>query len=134
MFPDATFITKNNEDISHLLDEGWRKETFIPSIQKWGAEIIAKRGLSSAASAAQAVLDHMYDWHYGTKDSWTSAGVFSNGEYGIQKGLFFSYPTKAKYWKFHIVPDLTLNEEQLERIKASEEELIKEREMVSSLL
>ena len=75
-------------------------------MQKRGAEIIGARGLSSAASAGNAAIAHMRDWVLGTNGKWTSMGIKSNGEYGIQKGLFYSYPVVVENGKYSIVQDL----------------------------
>lgn len=79
-------------------------------------------------------MDHLKDWHFETKDNWTSAGVLSNGEYGITNGLIFSFPLKSYKGNFEIIKKLKLNDFQKEMLKVTENELIREKEMVSSLL
>lgn len=91
------------------------------------------RGLSSAASAGNAAIDHMRDWWLGN-EGWNSMGVLSRGEYGVEKGLIFSFPVHCKGGEWKIIEGVEIGEEQRKRIKFTEDELIKEREMVSHLL
>src|SRR5690606_41857494 len=79
-----------------LVDEGWLKEEFIPTVAKRGAAIIDARGASSAASAANAAIDHVHDWVNGTGSSWTSAAIPSDGSYGVPEGLISSFPRPAR--------------------------------------
>lgn len=117
-----------------MITNGWKK-TFIPTVQKRGAEIIAARGASSAASAGSALVDAAKDWHYGTFGKWTSAAVFSNGEYGVQKGLFYSYPVIYDHQKqWHIVNGLPISENSRKKMEITENELISERDAISKLL
>lgn len=116
-----------------MLDEEWTKE-FITKVQQRGAAIISQRKLSSAASAGNAAISHMRDWFTGTNGEWTSFSVISNGEYGISKGLVFSYPVTIKDKNWKIVKDLTHDEEAQARIKKTEAELIAERDVISDLL
>lgn len=125
-FPDLTF--SNSE-----VDEDWYKEEMIPKVAKRGAEIIAVRGKSSAASAASAAVDHMHDWIHGTED-WRTAAVVSDGSYGVDEGLVAGFPTVARDGKWEIVQGLELNDFQKERIEASVQELREEREAVAHLL
>lgn len=133
MFPDTFNAKLRNESLHQKLDQEWRTKTFIPSVQQRGAEIIKARGLSSAASAGNAAIDHMRDWILGS-NGWTSMGVFTRGEYGVEKGLIFSFPIVCNNGNWKIVEGVQVGEEQRERIKHTEDELIKEREMVSHLL
>jgi malate dehydrogenase len=118
-----------------MIDESWYKEEFIQQVQKRGATIIEARGSSSAASAASAAIDHMRDWVCGSEpNNWVSMGVHSSGQYNVSADLIFSYPTVCSETKYSIVDDLILNEFSRKMIKLSEQELIKERDMVKDLL
>ncbi len=130
-FPDLTFAQVNGQPLE--VDQAWYTEEFIPRVAGRGAEIIDVRGASSAASAAAAAIDHMRDWVSGTQD-WRTAGVYSDGSYGIDEGLFAGFPTVARDGKWEIVQGLELSDFQRERIKASVEELRAEREAVRDLL
>ncbi|GAA2366750.1 malate dehydrogenase [Streptomyces cuspidosporus] len=115
-------------------DEQWLAETFIPTVAKRGAAIIEARGASSAASAANAAIDHVFTWVNGTPaGDWTSAGVVSDGSYGVPEGLISSFPVTAKDGKFEIVQGLEINEFSRARIDASVKELEEEREAVRGL-
>jgi len=107
----------------------------IPRIQRRGAEIIDARGLSSAASAADAVVSHIHDWALGTPDGdWVSMSVMSDGSYGIDEGVFFSMPVTCKNDEYEIVQGLEMDALSIARLKASEKELLEERKMVEDLL
>ncbi|MGW3242891.1 malate dehydrogenase [Streptomyces sp. NPDC001070] len=115
-------------------DEKWLSEDFIPTVAKRGAAIIAARGASSAASAANAAIDHVFTWTNGTAEGdWTSAGVVSDGSYGVPEGLISSFPVTAKDGRFEIVQGLDINEFSRARIDASVKELEEERDAVRSL-
>ncbi|MEU9790511.1 malate dehydrogenase [Streptomyces sparsogenes] len=115
-------------------DEQWLAETFIPTVAKRGAAIIEARGASSAASAANAAIDHVFTWVNGTPaGGWTSAGVVSDGSYGVPEGLISSFPVTAKDGKFEIVQGLEINDFSRARIDASVKELEEEREAVRGL-
>ncbi|MDX2849958.1 malate dehydrogenase [Actinacidiphila glaucinigra] len=115
-------------------DEKWLAEEFIPTVAKRGAAIIAARGASSAASAANAAIDHVFTWTNGTAEGdWTSAGVVSDGSYGVPEGLISSFPVTAKDGRFEIVQGLDVNEFSRARIDASVAELEEEREAVRGL-
>uniref|UniRef100_A0A6B2L9N0 malate dehydrogenase n=1 Tax=Arcella intermedia TaxID=1963864 RepID=A0A6B2L9N0_9EUKA len=135
-FPDISHALIGGKPAREVInDDEWVENTFIPCVQKRGAEIIAARGASSAASAASALVDGARDWHYGTLNQWTSAAVFSNGEYGITKGLFYSYPVVYNHLRQpKIVPGLTISEASRQRMTTTEKELLSERDAVSSLL
>jgi malate dehydrogenase len=107
----------------------------IPRIQRRGAEIIEARGLSSAASAADAVVDHVRDWALGTADGdWTSMSVVSDGSYGVSEGIVFSFPVTCKAGEYEIVQGLELDALSMTRLKASEDELLDERAIIEDLL
>ncbi|MEU1790717.1 malate dehydrogenase [Streptomyces sparsogenes] len=115
-------------------DEQWLADTFIPTVAKRGAAIIEARGASSAASAANAAIDHVFTWVNGTPaGDWTSAGVVSDGSYGVPEGLISSFPVTAKDGKFEIVQGLEINDFSRARIDASVKELEEEREAVRGL-
>ncbi|MFE2183631.1 malate dehydrogenase [Streptomyces sp. NPDC059455] len=134
-YPDvfhAEVAGKNAAEV--VSDEQWLADTFIPTVAKRGAAIIEARGASSAASAANAAIDHVHTWVNGTDaDDWTSAGVVSDGSYGVPEGLISSFPVTAKNGKFEIVQGLDINEFSRGRIDASVKELEDEREAVRNL-
>ncbi len=135
MFPDTFNATINGVKFHDQLDQNWRVNEFIPRVQQRGAEIIKARGLSSAASAGNAALVHMRDWALGTQGKWTSMGILSKGEYGISKGLIYSYPVIVEdNGKVNMVQGLKINDEQRECMKKTEDELLKERETIENLL
>lgn len=116
-------------------DETWLQETFIPTVQQRGAAIIKARGSSSAASAANAVVNTVASLTGGTpKDDWTSVAVCSDGSYEVEKGLIASFPIRAQGGKWEIVPDVEINRFSREKIDASVRELAEERELVKGLL
>jgi malate dehydrogenase len=115
-------------------DQEWLEGTFIPTVAKRGAAIIEARGLSSAASAANAALDHVYSWVNGTPaGDWTSAAVVSDGSYGVPEGLISSFPVVAKDGRYEIVQGLEIDEFSRGRIDASVAELVEERDAVRAL-
>jgi malate dehydrogenase len=116
------------------VDQAWLESDFIPTVAKRGAAIIEARGLSSAASAASAAIDHVYTWVNGTPDGdWTSAGVVSDGSYGVAEGIISSFPVTAKNGKYEIVQGLEIDDFSRARIDASVAELIEERDTVQKL-
>ena len=134
MFPDVTHTVINGEQIYSKIDKQWLDNDFIPKVQQRGTAIINARGASSAASAGNAAIDHIHDWVHGSHNEWASMGVYSNGEYGISKGLIYSYPVIIKDGKYSIVQNLEIKPEALERMKKTEKELLEERETVAHLL
>jgi malate dehydrogenase len=115
-------------------DEAWLADTFIPTVAKRGAAIIEARGASSAASAANAAIDHVYTWVNGTAEGdWTSMGVVSDGSYGVPAGLISSFPVVCKDGAWEIVQGLDINEFSRTRIDASVAELAEERDAVREL-
>ncbi len=116
-------------------DEAWFKETFLPTVQQRGGAVIKARGLSSAASAANAVVDTVRNLTTPTRDGdWFSVAVCSDGSYGIEKGLIFSYPVRSDGSKWRIVPGLPLADFSKARIAATEKELQEEKSLVAGLL
>jgi len=136
MYPDFFNAKINGQPLTGVIkDEAWLKGDFITTIQQRGAAIIKARGLSSAASAANAVVDTVRNLVTPTKaGDWFSVAVCSPGDYGIQKGLIFSYPIRSNGSKWEIVQNVPLNEFSKARIAATENELKEERSMVADLL
>lgn len=135
MYPDlhnATVLAE--ESVINQIDEKWYKEEFTPRIQKRGAEIIEWRGMSSAASAAQAGLDHMRDWALGSDGKVVSMGIVSDGSYGITKGIYYSFPCVCEFGSYQIVQDLELNAYGKSMMKKTEQELLDEKSAVDHLL
>jgi malate dehydrogenase len=134
-YPDITQATIGGRPAPEVVgDEAWVRETFIPTVAKRGAAIIEARGASSAASAANAAVDHVHTWVHGTPaGDWTSAGVVSDGSYGVPAGLVSSFPVTAADGRFTIVPDLQLDPFSRERLAASVAELEEERAQVRAL-
>ncbi len=134
-YPDINNAFVDSKRATYILDKDWIRNSFIPRVQKRGAEIIEARGLSSAASAASAAIDHMKDWELGSSvNDWVSMAVPSDGSYGISQGIIFSYPITCKDGQYSIVQDLNLNKFSEESIKTSEQELLDEREAIKHLL
>ena len=134
-YPDITHALIGSQKATDLVDQDWIRNEFIPRVQNRGAEIIKARGLSSAASAASAAIDHMRDWELGnSQDDWLSMAIPSDGSYGISEGIMFSYPILSSGGDYSIVQGLDLDEFSLESIKASEKELLEEREAIKHLL
>jgi malate dehydrogenase len=116
-------------------DQAWLEQTFIPTVQKRGAAIIDARGLSSAASAANAAIDHVRDWVRGTREGdWVTMGIPSDGSYGIAEGVIFGYPVTCKGGRYEIVKGIDVSEFSRKRIDATLKELHEEREGIKSLL
>lgn len=134
-YPHIDNCLVNGKPVYELVSRDWAIDHFIPRIQRRGAEIIEARGLSSAASAADAVVDHVHDWAIGTRDGdWVSMAVHSDGSYGIEEGIVFSHPVTCKAGNYEIVQGLELDELSISRLKASEKELREERAIIEDLL
>lgn len=134
-FSDLHHATIYGSPVLQQVDENWYRETFIGKIQSRGAAIIAARGHSSAASAAQAIIHHMHDWINGTPESdWTSMGIVSDGSYGIAKGIFYSFPVRCDYGRYQIVQGLEIQDFAREKMTISQNELLSEMETVAELL
>ncbi|MGO1401674.1 MAG: malate dehydrogenase [Flaviflexus sp.] len=126
--PDVSYATLAGKPAIDAVDADWLNSYFVPTVAKRGAAIIEARGASSAASAASAAIDHVYDWVNGTPEGeWTTAGVASHGEYGVPEGLIFGFPTIAKNGEWEIVTDLEVSDATragIDRnIKAAQEEI-----------
>jgi malate dehydrogenase len=134
-YPDIAHATINGRPAKELVDDKWYQEIFIPTVQQRGAAIIKARGASSAASAASAAIDHVRDWALGTAaDSWVSMAVASDGSYGIDPGVVYSYPVSCSNGDYAIVQDLDVDEFSRQRMDATDEELRQERADVAELL
>lgn len=134
-YPDIFNARINGESAAAVIDdEVWLADDFIPTVAKRGAAIIEARGLSSAASAANAAIDHVNSWMNGTPEGdWTSAAVVSDGSYGVAEGIISSFPCVARDGKWEIVQGLEINDFSRPRIEASVAELVEEREAVRAL-
>lgn len=133
-YPDVFHCQAGGRPAISQVDEVWLREQFIPTVAKRGAAIIEARGASSAASAANAAIDHVHDWVLGTPaGDWTSASVRSDGSYGVPEGLISSFPVVSRGGAYQIVPDLEVDAFSRERIDASTAELAAERDAVRGL-
>jgi len=134
-YPDVGNCLINGTPALEKVTRDWAIDHFIPRIQRRGAEIIEARGLSSAASAADAVVDHVRDWALGTPEGdWVSMSVPSDGSYGIAEGVVFSYPVTIKDGECEIVQGLDLDDFSLNRLNISRNELLGERAVIEDLL
>jgi malate dehydrogenase len=134
-YPDLYNTRIDGKSAIDLVDQTWFEDTFIPTVQQRGAAIIKARGASSAASAANAAIDHMRTWALGTAENdWTSMGVLSTGEYGVPEGLIYSFPCVCKDGVYHVVEGVEINEFSRARMEATAQELSEERDAVRHLL
>jgi malate dehydrogenase len=130
-YPDLSHAQVNGTGAPQLVDQAWVHEVFIPTVAGRGAAVIEARGASSAASAANAAIDHVRDWVTGTaEDTWTSAGVVSDGSYGIPEGLVAGFPVVSRNGQHEIVRGLEIDEFGRHRIDRSVTELLEERDLV----
>jgi len=135
MYADYRFATIDGHSVKDMInDPVWNKDVFLPTVGKRGAAIIEARGLSSAASAANAAIDHMRDWALGTGSQWVTMGVPSNGEYGIPKDVMFGYPVTCAGGDYKIIEGLPIDAFSQERINLTLKELQEEQEGVKHLL
>ena len=135
MYADYRFATINGASVKDTInDQVWNADTFLPTVGKRGAAIIAARGLSSAASAANAAIDHMRDWALGSNGEWVTMGVPSNGEYGIPVGIVFGFPVTTENGEYKIVEGLEIDAFSQERINITLAELQGEADGVKHLL
>ncbi|MEJ6592696.1 MAG: malate dehydrogenase [SAR86 cluster bacterium] len=133
-YPDLHHAKVAGQDALSLVDQAWIESDFIPTVQQRGAAIIKARGLSSAASAANAAIEHMRDWALGTQGETVSMGVYSDGSYGITQGLIYSFPCTCENGDWAIVQGLSINGFSQEKMSATETELVEERDAVAHLL
>ena len=135
MYPDYRFATVGGASLKDKIgDEAWNRETFIPKVGKRGAAIIEARGLSSAASAANAAIDHVRDWVLGTNGKWATMGIPSDGSYGIPKEVMYGFPVVCKDGQYEIVQGLAIDEFSRSMMDKTLAELEEERSGVASLL
>ncbi len=134
-YPDISEVVVEDRAATDLVDESWLVNDFIPTVQQRGAAIIKARGLSSAASAASAAIDHMRDWALGTPgDDWVSMAVPSDGSYDIEPGVIYSYPCRCSQGRYEIVQGLDVSDFSRERMVATDAELREERTAIEDLL
>ena len=134
-YPDINHANVAGKPAISMVDANWYEKEYIPKIAKRGAAIIEARGASSAASAANAALEHMRDWIKGSKsDDWVSMGILSDGSYNINKGLIFSYPVICTGGKYEIVQGLEINEFSRKKLDTTQKELQEERDAIAHLL
>ena len=135
MYADYRFATIDGASVKDMInDQFWNKDVFLPTVGKRGAAIIEARGLSSAASAANAAIDHMRDWALGTNGEWVTMGVPSNGDYGIPQDVMFGYPVTCSGGKYEIVKGLPIDEFSQGCIDKTLAELTGEQDGVKHLL
>jgi malate dehydrogenase len=134
-YPDISYATVKGKAAGTLVNNDWYVNNFIPTVQQRGAAIIKARGASSAASAAAAAIDHMRSWALGTAEGeWVSMAVLSDGSYGIAKDIMYSFPMTCTKGKWKIVKGLQITDFSRERMKASEQELLQERDAIKELI
>ena len=134
MFPDIRFATAAGAPVKPMIDDAWYRDTYIPVVGKRGAAIIEARGLSSAASAANAAIDHMRDWALGSNGKWVTMGVPSEGDYGIPEGMLYGFPCTTANGEYQIVKGLAIDAFARERMDKTLKELEEERAGVAHLL
>ena len=134
-YPDLFNARVGGKAAIDLVEQDWYENDFIPTVQQRGAAIIKARGASSAASAANAAIDHVRNWALGTDgDDWVSMGVYSDGSYGITEGLIYSFPCRCADGQWSIVQDVEVGPFSQTRMEATEQELTEERDAVQHLL
>jgi malate dehydrogenase len=134
-YPDISQCTVKGQAAAELVDQGWYRDDFIPTVQQRGAAIIKARGASSAASAASAALDHMRSWARGTPgNDWVSMAVPADGSYGIGEGVIYSFPCVCQGGNYEIVQGIEIDAFSRERMQATDQELREERANVEDLL
>jgi malate dehydrogenase len=135
MYPDIRFATIGGQNAVALVnDQAWYRDTYIPTVGKRGAAIIEARGLSSAASAASAAIDHIRDWVHGTGGRWITMGIASDGSYGIPEEIIYGFPVTCAGGKYEIVKGLEIDDWSRGKMDATLKELLEERDGVKHLL
>ena len=135
MYPDYRFATIDGKSVKDSInDPAWNKDTFIPTVGKRGAAIIDARGLSSAASAANAAIDHMHDWVLGTNGKWVTMGIPSKGEYGIPAEVIYGFPVVCENGEYKMIEGLEIDQFSRERLTHTLNELLEEQAGVKHLL
>lgn len=133
-YPDLSHATVAGKPAFDLVDRSWYENEYITKVGKRGAEVIDARGLSSAASAANAIIDHMHDWVLGTpEDGWASMAVPSDGSYGITEGIIYSFPVRCKDGEYQIVQDLEIDDFSRAQMDATQQELQQERDILQQM-
>ncbi len=135
MYPDYRFATVDGKSVKDSInDAAWNKDVFIPTVGKRGAAIIDARGLSSAASAANAAIDHIHDWVLGTNGKWVTMGIPSKGEYGIPAEVIYGFPVVCENGEYKMIEGLEVDEFSRERMNHTLNELLEEQAGVKHLL
>jgi malate dehydrogenase len=135
MYPDYRFATSDGKPLKDLInDDAWNRDTFIPTVAKRGTAIIQARGLSSAASAANAAIDHVRDWLLGSNGEWVTMGIASDGSYGIPKDVMYGMPVVTTNGRYNLVRDLPIDDFSREKMNATLKELQEEQAGVAALL
>ena len=135
MYPDYRFATAGGKSLKDLInDESWNRDTFIPKVGKRGAAIIEARGLSSAASAANAAIDHVHDWVLGTNGKWVTMGIPSDGSYGIPQDVMYGVPVTCANGEYTRIRDLAVDDYSRSMMDKTLAELEEERAGVAHLL
>jgi malate dehydrogenase len=134
MYADYRFATIDGQSVKAMInDEAWNRDVFLPTVGKRGAAIIEARGLSSAASAANAAIDHIHDWVLGSNGKWVTMGIPSDGSYGIPEGVMYGFPVVCENGEYKIVQGLEVDEFSRERMNFTLAELEEERAAVAHL-
>lgn len=134
-YPDLSHAHIKGQSAWECVERSWYEDTFISTVQQRGAAVIKARGSSSAASAANAAIEHMYDWVMGTQNNqWVSMGIVSQGHYDIEKGLVYSMPCYCRNGEWQVVEDLAIDEFSRTNMRLTEQELLEERNAVAHLL
>ena len=135
MYADYRFATVDNQSLKQLInDENWNRNEFLPKVGKRGAEIIAARGMSSAASAANAAIDHVRDWLIGSDGKWVTMGIASDGSYDIPRDIIYGFPVTTQNGEYTIVQGLAIDDFSRERMNATLKEIEEERSAITPLL
>ncbi len=135
MYADYRFATVDGASVKGMIDdEAWNRDVFLPTVGKRGAAVIAARGVSSAASAANAAIDHMHDWVLGSNGEWVTMGVASQGQYGIPKDIIFGFPVTTEGGEYSVVEGLPIDDFSRERIDLTLAELQAEQDGIRHLL
>ena len=135
MYADYRFATVGGQSVKGIIDdENWNRNVFLPTVGKRGAAIIEARGLSSAASAANAAIDHVRDWVLGTNGRWVTMGIPSDGSYGIPQDVMYGFPVTCANGEYAMIRDLPIDEFSRERMNLTLKELEEERAGVASMI
>lgn len=135
MYPDIRFATTDGQGLKQLInDDVWNNDVFIPTVGKRGAAIIEARGLSSAASAANAAIDHVRDWVLGSNGKWVTMGIASDGQYGIPADIIYGFPVTTANGEYKLIEGLEIDDFSRQKMDATLKELLEERDGVSHLL